>query len=161
MNKVLAAMIISIFISAFAYAEEAPDEQRNRENDFIKELSYRQREYQSQYIYLSEKEAKTASELNDEITTQNQTPSAISLQRIDNLRTKLMENLQDQIKNDRDYVRYLEMRLSEMVDYKFPTIKAVQQISKDTISSANTSAAPVILDQPSAPPSAVQDEPKS
>jgi hypothetical protein len=117
-----------MFYPATGCAES--DDAQAKERDFVRELTYRQREYQSQQSYLSDKEARIAEELNNDISLQNAEPNAATLQRIDNLKARILEYLQDQIKNDRDYVSYLEMRLSELVDYKFPTLKAIQKLNE-------------------------------
>lgn len=142
MKKSLAiSAVLCILFPVSCLAQDAPDKER----DFVRELTYRQKEYQSQQSYLSEKEARIAEELNSDISLQNAEPNAATLQRIDNLKARILEYLQDQIKNDRDYVSYLEMRLSELLDYKFPTLKAIEKL--DEQKAPPQEAAPVAAEE--------------
>ena len=148
MKKSLAiSTVFCILFSVSCFAQDAPD----KEGEFVRELTYRQREYQSQQSYLSEKEARIAEELNSDISLQNAEPNAATLQRIDNLKARILEYLQDQIKNDRDYVSYLEMRLSELLDYKFPTLKAIQKLDESTASPQASASVPAKEETPPAP----------
>jgi hypothetical protein len=100
-------MAILVFSAILAQGARADD------------LKYRQSEFVNQWKYLSSKEVKVAEELNDEISRYNENPSMVAMQRIEDLKIKVIENLQDQIKNDRDYIAYLELRLSEFSESGF------------------------------------------
>jgi len=114
MRNFLVVLIFLIFpLSAAGYVE------CQERKVLIKNLNYRQREFFDQWRYLSSKETKVAQELNGEIKVYNEDPSLLTLQKIEDLKVKVIENLQDQIKNDRDYVSYLELRLAELLDQRF------------------------------------------
>ena len=96
---------------------------REESRKFTDGLAYRQQEFYGQWKYLSAKEAKIAEDLNREIEVYNTRPSLVALQRIEDLKIKAIENLQDQIKNDRDYIAYLEATLSESAGDGFTALK--------------------------------------
>ena len=149
MKKSLAIFFVALLCPVLAFAQT--DDAQMKERDFVRELTYRQKEYQSQQGYLSDKEEKIAQELNSDISLQNTEPNAATLQRIDNLKARILEYLQDQIKNDRDYISYLEMRLSELLDYKFPTLKAIQKLDESKVSAQAVALVSAKDDTPSAP----------
>jgi hypothetical protein len=153
-----------VCLSASARAEEPQEGQSNKERDFLKELTYRQREYQSQQGYLADKEARIAEELNSDISLQNAEPSAATLQRIDNLKARILEYLQDQIKNNHDYISYLEIRISELLDYKFPTLKAIRKLDESgalTQPAAPASAEDMTPPAPEEPRGSAEDRPQT
>jgi len=115
--------IVPLIICNMAFCEEPNDKASS-------ELSYRQREFYSQLKYLNEKEEKIAKELNEEVTSHNQNPSAVSMQRVEDLKIKIVENLQDQIRSDREYIAYLERKLSEMLKTDFRAFKVVDDSAK-------------------------------
>lgn len=105
-----------------------PAEPQEGTRKFVKEMQYRQKEFYNQWKYLSDREKETAEELNKEVTLYNENPSGMALQRIEGLKIKLIENLQDQIINDRSYVIYLERKLSELLGHGFTTLE-LQEVS--------------------------------
>ena len=94
------------------------------------EISYRQREFYSSLKYLNEKEQKIAGELNEEVTSHNQNPSTVTLQRVEDLKIKIVENLQDQIRSDREYIAYLERKLADMLNSNFRAFTVVDDSAK-------------------------------
>ena len=116
------ALIISLgLIVCLQFPKPGGCQEENHK--FIDGLAYRQKEFYGQWKYLSSKEAKIAEDLNKEIETYNEKPSLVALQRIEDLKIKAIDNLQDQIKNDRDYIAYLEATLSELTGDGFDALK--------------------------------------
>ncbi|MFH1380837.1 MAG: hypothetical protein ABIH57_01510 [Candidatus Omnitrophota bacterium] len=85
----------------------------------VKRLTNKQEEFFNRWNILNEREIQSGRELNDAIVAYNQTPSPVLLQQIDTLKIKLIENLQDQLVNDRGYIAYLELMLAELLDFDF------------------------------------------
>lgn len=111
--------VLILLLSAFCVQITTPGKCQDEKKDAVKGLNYRQTEFFNQWRYLSVKETKIAEELNGEIALYNENAALVTLQRIEDLKIKIIENLQDQIKNDRDYISYLELKFSDIADQKF------------------------------------------
>ncbi len=122
-REFFAFLVIAVF---FDIAGPAAAEDKNQES--IKfDVTYRQGEFQSQWRYLNDREKKAAEELNEEIGRYNLQPSAVTLQRAEDLKVRIIETLQDQIKNDVSYIAYLEKRLSDLLGHEVKSFGAVTE----------------------------------
>ena len=113
-------IIVSLSMFFAAKSSGLSDDDKERA---VKRLTYRQEEFFNRWDILNSREMKAGTDLNDAITMYNQSPSPMALQRIDDLKIKLIENLQDQVINDRDYISYLELMLSEFLDFDFSPLE--------------------------------------
>lgn len=118
MKHIILVLLFLIGISLTGFAESA-----DLKKDFAERVTYRQLEFYDQWEYLTSKELEIGSSLNNEIRLYEDKPTVMNLQRIEDLKMKIIENLQDQIQADRGYITYLEKTLSELSDYRIKPLK--------------------------------------
>ncbi len=107
----LAAFLFLFMISAMGFAAD--------KEDLIDDLEYRQMEFYRHWEYLDKKEKRSLASLNEEINYYNENPDPTGLQRIEDLQLDLLDNMRDKIKNDRDYISYLEYKVSSLLEGEF------------------------------------------
>ncbi|MFH1593650.1 MAG: hypothetical protein ABID09_03010 [Candidatus Omnitrophota bacterium] len=107
-------LFILLFVAIAVISITGPAECGQNREKLMNDIEYRQKEFTKKWEYLSGKEMNTALELNREISAYNEKSTAVGLQKIEDLKVKIMDTLQDQIINDRDYIAYLERKLTEI-----------------------------------------------
>ncbi|MCK4462837.1 MAG: hypothetical protein KAU58_00830 [Candidatus Omnitrophica bacterium] len=123
-------VFIMLFILVVCLQISTLGESQDSKEKLVNKLNYRQKEFYNQWKYLSNREREIAGELNRGINSYNQNPSAKALQKIEDLKIKIIENLQDQLRSGRDYIAYLEPKLSELLDYKFTALRFREDIDE-------------------------------
>ena len=123
-------VFITLFILVICLQISTLGESQDSKEKLVNELNYSQKEFYDQWKYLSNIEKRIAKELNETINAYNRNPSAKAMQKIEDLRIKIIENLQDQLRSSRDYIAYLEPKLSESLDYKFTALKFREDVDE-------------------------------
>jgi len=119
MKKVFFTLFMIVFFSGMPIPGFCQD---NKET-LAESLSLKQRDFLARWEILSDTEIKISKDLEREVERYNADPSGSTMQNIEELKIGFIENLQDQIRNDRDYISYLESVFSEISGKKFEPIR--------------------------------------
>ena len=124
---------VGLFIIAFSllFLAEARCADEPKE-EFMKEFHNRQKVLYEKRKYLGEREERTAEELNECIAAYAKKPDAETVQRIEDLKSLIINNLQQQIINDRNYIEYMEGELFTVWETKEKTEKTAEELKKET-----------------------------
>jgi|GEM_PF-6371529 len=109
MKRIFIAVIAAVLCAQMAGTGECANEDKTP----IDEFHARQSEFGSEKKSLDDAEKEIADVLNAEIDLFNEKPSFKSVQKIEHLKFRIIENLQEQIVNDRSYIEYLEAELTK------------------------------------------------
>ena len=99
--------------------------------DFMKEFHDKQKELYEKRKYLDDREQRTAADMNKAISDYEKKPSAELVQKIENLKSLIINNLQEQIINDRNYINYMEKDLFKVWEDKENFEKSLEQAKKE------------------------------
>lgn len=128
MNRIFAILFIIAFSLLFSGEARSADEPKE---EFMKEFHNKQKELYEKRKYLGDREERTASELNESIASYEKKPNTEIVQKIEDLKSLLINNLQQQIINDRNYIDYMEKELFTVWETKEKTEKTAEELKRE------------------------------